>query len=381
MVQPALVTPRDEQLPKARLLHFLILAIGLPVEFFRGIFRRNRERRPPRNVLFVSRYHLGDFLMSVPALSLARRGLPPETTMTVVLQQRYIGQMDLSEVTDHAVPEVDESQSFSRQVTDWLQRFRQGNYDAVVFHRITRPDFPAVVAAFLANVPYRVGGADKGTSGLLTDLYSPTGREHVVDYHLNLVKAWLELAPSVGAFTWPPLVDAPSSVRPCDVVIAPFAQHSKIWPIESWRELLSWMESRNLKVALSATPAFSEQSRQLLHGFSNIEDLSETTGTLADLFATVRRTRLLIAVDTGIRHVAAAVGTPCIVLGQGREHLATLGKYVETERYLMKMVPCAPCGAEPCPLGHLQCVRGITVEDVKAAIQELTPEIVAGSSV
>jgi len=319
----------------------------------------------------VTRAHLGDFLMTIPCLMLARKTLA-NARLTTVVQPRYLDQVDYSDIVDVATPEPDEKLPFLAQLTFWLRRFREKGYDAVVFHRITRADFPAIVAAFLVGIPYRVGGADKGTSGLLTDLYSPKSREHIVDYHLNLVRCWLELGPEDGAKVWPRVVgDTGASVPGYDIVIAPFAQHTKIWSIEAWHQLLSQLVGRGLRIALSATPAFARQSAEILERFPQVDNLSETTGTLRDLFATVRRARLLIAVDTGIRHVAAAVGTPCVTLGQGREHLTIQGPYVTTERYLIHPVPCAPCGAEPCPLGHLQCVRGITVAEVLQAIDDL----------
>jgi ADP-heptose:LPS heptosyltransferase len=312
--------------------------------------------------------------MTIPCLMLARKTLV-DARLTTVVQPRYLDQIDYSDIVNFAVPEPDEKLPFLAQLTFWLRRFHEKGYDAVVFHRITRADFPAIVAAFLAGIPYRVGGADKGTSGLLTDLYSPGGREHIVDYHLNLVRTWLELGREEGAKVWPRVVDdAESTVPGYDIVIAPFAQHTKIWATEAWHQLLSHLAGRGLRIALSATPAFARQSAEILERFPQIDDLSETTGTLRDLFATVRRARLLVAVDTGIRHVAAAVGTPCVTLGQGREHLTIQGPYVATERYLIHPVPCAPCGAEPCPLGHLQCVRGITVEEVLQAVDDLASE-------
>jgi heptosyltransferase-2 len=322
-------------------------------------------------VLFVGRYHLGDFLMFVPALRLARQCLP-EAWFGVVLQKKYFSGLALDELVNEALPEIDESLALSKQVRLWRRRFRNGNVDCVVFHRLTRPDLPAVVAAFLEQIPHRVGGAEKGLQALLTDLYVPKGREFVVNYHWNLVRAWLHLLDTDPELVWPRLSDLPQEKpKSRDLLIAPFAQHTKEWPMAHWHALLEEARKRSLSVALSAAPNQAQRATELLAPFPEVENLALKSGSLRDLFAHVQQAHCVIAVDTGIRHVAAALGTPCVVIGHGREHYRIFGAYVPTERYLFHSVPCAPCGAEPCPLGHLQCVRGITVESVLAAWESL----------
>jgi heptosyltransferase-2 len=311
--------------------------------------------------------------MTLPAMRLAREMLPA-ATMDIVLQEKYRGQIDLSEIGFGTVPEV-EGLKFLDEVRAWRRRFREGGYDAVVFHRITRPDFAPVLAAFLENIPHRVGGAEKGLQAFLTDIYCPAGRERVVEYHWNLVRAWLKLPPAPVELRWPRLVSIPSSEQQWDILIAPFAQHTKEWPTEKWRALLENARTNGLKVALSAPPSLAGRAEAILEGFPEVENLTRASSSLADLFRDVARARCIVALDTGIRHVAAAFGVPCVVLGHGREHYRLFGAYVPTERYLFHPVPCAPCGAEPCPLGHLRCIREIPEEEVFASIHHLVPGI------
>jgi heptosyltransferase-2 len=295
--------------------------------------------------------------------------------MTVVVQEKYRHQLDLSEISFQTVSEI-EGLKFRAEVRAWQRLLREGRYDAVVFHRITRPDFPAIVAAFLENIPHRVGGAEKGVQAFLTDLYCPTQRERVVEYHWNLIRAWLRLPPAPVELRWPRVITFSSEEKRWDLLIAPFAQHTKEWPVEHWRALLAHTRQLGLRVALSAAPAQAGKVSEILTNFPEVENLAPRLTTLSDLFTHVSETRCVIAVDTGIRHVAAMLGVPCIVIGHGREHHQFFGAYVSTERYLYQPVPCAPCGAEPCPLGHLQCIRSISVNEVLNALSNLTPELV-----
>ncbi len=345
--------------------------MAVALQILRDIFRRRIHRTAPQRILFTGRYHLGDVLMTLPALRLAREHLP-DAEMTLVVQERYRHELNLQEISIKTIPEF-EGFSFYSEVQAWRVRLRQERYDAIVFHRITRPDFPAIIAAFLENIPHRMGGAEKGLQGFLTDLYCPSARERVVEYHWNLVRTWLQLPPCAPHLRWPQLVDAPSSPSQWDLLIAPFAQHTKEWPPEHWHAFLRALQKRGLSVALSAGPNQADRAAELLKNFPSVVNLSQQSKSLGDLFSHVQAAKCVVAVDTGIRHVAASLGIPCLVLGHGREHHRLFGAYVPTERYLFHPVVCAPCGAEPCPLGHLQCIRGITLEKVLSELAELLP--------
>ncbi len=365
---PKFVLPKPKQWAPSLILHFALGILATPMWLLSLV----RPRSAPRRILWVGRYHLGDFLMSSPGLRTLRRNLP-SPWIGIVLQDRYIGQFDLSEVADAEIPEIDETLPFFEQVNRWRRRYRELEIDCVIFHRVTRPDLPAVLGAFLEQLPHRVGGADKGLQSLLTDVYCPSRREKVANYSQHLVENWLGLP--AKAFEWPTLLHPSAQETQWDVLIAPFPQHSKLWPQENWRSLLEAFRSRSLRVALSAGPSAAVAARELLEGYPWVENLSERPVTLEGLFDLVRSARTLVSIDTGIRHIAAALGVPCVVIANEREHRDVIGGYVPTERFLVHDVPCAPCGAEPCPLGHLRCVRGISPDLVLAAWEELRPGI------
>jgi ADP-heptose:LPS heptosyltransferase len=372
LMRPRLVVPRAQR-TKARAIHAAVSLLGAPAAAAQALFAR-RCGAPPRDVLFASRDHLGDFLMSVPALLLFRERMP-EARTTVVLQDRYraiaAGLPGWKKVVDETIEAPGEGSSFVASFRWWRAHFRSRSYDTVVFHRLTRPDFPAVLAAFLRGVPTRVGGADKGLQALLTHCYFPAGRERVAFYHLNLVAAWLGIEPfrTADYLKWP--VAPRESGAGEKILLFPFAQHSKTWSEAAWREVFAHLIGRGFPVAVVGSEGQRAAAAALTEGFP-IENLCGTTD-LPGLFALVRAARGLIGLDTGTRHVATAFGVPCVVLGHGREHRDLMGAYAPTERYLVTPVPCAPCGAEPCPLVHLHCIRLTPAAAVIAAFDELVP--------
>jgi ADP-heptose:LPS heptosyltransferase len=80
-------------------------------------------------------------------------------------------------------------------------------------------------------------------------------------------------------------------------------------------------------------------------------------GGLAQLIA---RAALIVCNDTGVSHVAAAVGTPSVVVccGADPERWAPLDR--ARHRVLYHPVDCRPCMHSICPVGH-GCALGVEV--------------------
>lgn len=87
---------------------------------------------------------------------------------------------------------------------------------------------------------------------------------------------------------------------------------------------------------------------------------------LKPLFA---RARLLVTTDTGPRHVATALRTPCVVL-MGPTDPRHTASNLERTRVLRVDVPCGPCHLRICPLDH-RCMTSLTAAQALAAADEL----------
>ena len=94
---------------------------------------------------------------------------------------------------------------------------------------------------------------------------------------------------------------------------------------------------------------------------------------LAELAALSASARLAVGPDNGARHVAQALGTPCIALCGPTDPRHT-AEHPATTRLLSVEVPCGPCHRETCPLaGDLRhaCMHRIEPARVAAAAAEL----------
>lgn len=97
---------------------------------------------------------------------------------------------------------------------------------------------------------------------------------------------------------------------------------------------------------------------------------------LGALKALVRRARIALCNDAGVRHIAVAFGVPCVVLF-GPTSLEKTALNLERVTVLVEDVPCRPCYLRECPIDHRCLVRIAPDRAVAAALPALGPPAAA----
>ena len=77
----------------------------------------------------------------------------------------------------------------------------------------------------------------------------------------------------------------------------------------------------------------------------------------------LRRARLLVANDTGVSHLAAALRTPSVIVCNGSDPTRWAPVDEDRHRVLAHPVPCRPCMHLSCPTLH-ECARGVSSAEV-----------------
>lgn len=297
---------------------------------------------------------LGDVVMALPALEGLLRAFPGRVHLLAPpafrdLLDAHFG--DRLEV--HPTPRGADG-----------RLYRSLRPDAVV---LLTHSFSTALAAAAARVGRRLGTARGGRGVLLTDRLVEEGPKHQIDEYLHIARfAARALAleagviPKDGVAARLGLASAP---RGNLLALSPGAARgtAKRWPIPNWIELARRALEKGLTVVLLGGKADRRVSSMIARAVPDVEDKVGRT-TLLEAARILARARGAVSNDSGLAHVAAALGTPTtIVFGPTNPaRTSPRGGHV---RVLYDAVECSPCELRHCPIDH-RCMASLTAARV-----------------
>jgi lipopolysaccharide heptosyltransferase II len=154
--------------------------------------------------------------------------------------------------------------------------------------------------------------------------------------------------------------------------LAPGAAHAtKRWPIEHWRALVQRLLAQNVGVVIVGSKEDTPLSAALSDGAGT--SVANATGLfgLQGTGALLRRAAAVVSGDTGVMHMATAVGTPVVALFGPTVRPFGFFPYTRRAQVLELALPCRPCsskGGPRCPLGHHRCLFNIHPDLVYQAV-------------
>lgn len=138
---------------------------------------------------------------------------------------------------------------------------------------------------------------------------------------------------------------------------------SRRWPPERFAEVGDALAAEGLQVVVTGTSSERNVIEKLKVAMREPPiDLAGRT-TLGGLAAVIARARLLVCNDTGVSHLAAAAGTPSVVVACGSDPKRWAPLDRELHRVLHHEVGCRPCAYAECPIGH-PCALGVPASAV-----------------
>lgn len=267
----------------------------------------------------------------------------------------------------------------------WSKRRRVGRelrgagYDqAIVLPRSAK----AALAPWFARIPQRTGYRGESRYGLINDM-RPLDKRILTRTVQRFVALGLPAdAPQPPEVPHPRLDVDPerqAELRRAhgldrgDVLVGlmPGAEYgpAKQWPAVYFGRLAERLADAGLRPIIfgsakerdlgAATAAYTSAAVNLC----GRTELVDVVDLLADCRAAVSN-------DSGLMHVAAAVGVPMAAL-YGSSTPAYTPPLSDRAAVLYLGVACSPCFQRECPLGHTQCLLRIGVSDVMAALDKV----------
>jgi heptosyltransferase-2 len=242
----------------------------------------------------------------------------------------------------------------------------------------------SALAPWLAGIPERTGFAGEARFGLLNDLrWGERALARMVDRcaALALPKSaalppeyplpQLQV-PETEIATWRQRLGLAPTARV--VAFAPGAVGpSKRWPAGYFAEAARRLVAEGFSVWVTGGPGETALAAEIAAGSERVRDL--TGADLRNAILALAAADVAVSNDSGLLHVAAALGTPSIgVFGPTSPWhwapLNPLAAVIETDT----KVECRPCHKPTCRYGHHRCMREIPPDRiVAAALAALAP--------
>src|SRR3954466_5964580 len=310
--------------------------------------------------LFIKTSSLGDVIHHMPAVSDARRHLP-DARFGWVVEEAFAPPVRLHRGGDSVIPVASRrwraaplSARTLREIAAFGRTMREQTYDQVVDAQGLMRSALITRLARGRRHGYDRGSVRERAASWFYDVH------HAVDRGLHAIRRNRML--SGEALGYSP--DGPldfgldraalmSGVPTREVVLLhATARPEKEWPVANWIELGQALATRGYTIVLPArNEAERRRSRQIAAGIPNAD--VRGLQPLDQVAQMIARAAFVVGVDTGLAHLAAALGVPLVAIFVGTE----------------------PGQHGPLGQGKIEILGGLgampSVDDVRAAVETI----------
>jgi heptosyltransferase-2 len=255
------------------------------------------------------------------------------------------------------------------------KQLRTNHYDqAIVLPR----SFKAALVPWFAGIPKRTGFRGESRYGLINDM-RVLDKKRLDQTVKRFVALGLDKDEYPDVLPQPELTILPENQheaklnlqlpddRPA-VALMPGAEFgpAKCWPLESYSALARLLGDAGYEVWVLGSAKDAAAGRAIA-GASTARNLCGKT-SLADVIDLLAWCSYAVSNDSGLMHIAAAVGT-CVHAIYGSSTPDYTPPLTENKVIHQLQLDCRPCFERECPLGHLNCLNGIAPGAIFASMQ------------
>ena len=335
-----------------------------------------------RSVLVVRLRSIGDAILTTPSLYALKRFLP-QARIDILLEDWVAPVLEGFQYVNNVITLRRSSTSSRAQVA---RQIRATHYDvAYNLHGGTT----ATLLTRASGAKHRVGYASYQYARLHNHL-SPSaaslwGREktHSVEQQLALL-GWtgvpvtdrpptqLAVTEQAAASIAERLSTAGLDETTTFAVVHPAAAFdTKQWATEKFARVAEDLSARGFALVAIAAPTEAYIADELKRN-SSARVVTFTDLSLPEVTALAARARLFVGNDSGIAHIAAAVGLPSVVIF-GSSNVVNWRPWATTAaEVVLEEMECQPCHGYFCEkFEQPECIRRVPVERVIAAVERV----------
>ncbi len=331
-------------------------------------------------VLVVKLRSIGDTVLATPSLTALRRFLP-DAQIDILLED-WVAPILAGHRSVNNVISVGKGTAERIAVA---RRLRQTGYDVVFnLHGGTTSTF----FTRATGAPHRVGYSNYQYAFLYDHRLSSSadfwGRKTT-----HSAEQQLALLGSVGV----PVNDMPASSltidpvaetsvtnrlesignRPIALIHPAAAFETKQWPTANFAAAAAYLHRRGIHPVAVSSPS-ERPVLELLAAAASVPLTTFSDLSLPEISALAARASVFVGNDSGIAHIAAAVGTPTVVIfgSSNRDHWRpwTAAPY----QLVFEPYACQPCAGYECKVfGEPRCIQSVSTDAVVRAIDNILP--------
>ncbi len=371
---------------KRRIVSLLDTAGGI-------LLRRQNEKSfgVPGSVLLIRLDHLGDVLLTTPAIRSLKRQFP-HSRITMVVREWSFEVVKNNPYIDRVVvinpfwtvPDQEDSKTLGvTGIYQLIGRLRRECFDLAIDFK---GDFRNILIAYLSGAKRTISYAIRGGGFLLTDGVPYESEIHEIDKNLRLLAPLgvdsggceTELYFQDEDVAW---VEEIFNREKIDLSRRTIALHYggasqfKRWDMEKFVSLTERITEINSTNVLIFGGPYEREAFQLWENPEKGVFLMPHM-TICQMAVAFKKCSLLVCNDSGPMHVGIAVGTPTVAIF-GPTFPDRFGpKDLKRNRVVRSQLSCSPCWHPDKSIDckEANCLKQIEVDEVLAAIDDLVKE-------
>jgi len=246
--------------------------------------------------------------------------------------------------------------------------------------------FKSALIPWLAHIPKRTGWRGEFRYGLLNDL-----RTLDAGVFTRTVQRYVGLAFSKGTkpddFICPNpklvltderiksvMLEFGINTQKPILALCPGAEFgpAKKWPVRYFQEIAAFHIKRGGLVCLFGSGNDRAVCNNIVESFS-VQEVKNFAGktSLQQVVALLSQVDQVVTNDSGLMHIAAALGRPVVAVYGGTSEYFT-PPLSSLSRIICSDTDCRPCQKRTCPYGHYHCLEEVKPKQVTEALVELS---------